>query len=119
MADNPFSDREIGDVAIGEIDIFPSEVLGLGNAMIAIDMVNKDGGQGPQVRIATGFDTNDQMTLKEFQLAALERALLLLRRISDETPESLREIWIRTCNEAKNEPPSVSIGEVTITQKVR
>jgi transposase-like protein len=67
----------------------------------------------------------DDMNTRDLHIAIFERALFLLKRIADKTPESLRRIWIETVDRANEsvqltagQSRSASVGGVTVTTKV-
>ena len=102
MPVSSFEGRQIGAVAISPMEMFPP--IEMGGANITIELLSPDGTKpGPHVEVSVTFDLQDDMTAKEIQLAALERMLLLLRRICGETPESLHRSWIRTLEQIKRE----------------
>ena len=97
MADNPYSGRKIGAIAVSEMGLYPTEPNPAGGAQISIELVTGDGAPGgPHARIAVGLTIDGQMTLEQFRLGLFERALFVLKRIANETPESLRDIWIQS-----------------------
>jgi hypothetical protein len=103
MIDDTFKTRKVSRVRLTEIELFPTSKNALASAVLTIQMATQDGGAfGPEVRLQIGVDISDESNMKALQLELLAYGLSLLRRIADETPESLREILVRTSDEAQD-----------------
>jgi hypothetical protein len=111
---------DVSSVFVGPVTMFPTAEEPGGVSQITIEMTRKAGGPGgPRVIVDAGVPMNADTSLRDFQLALLERTLVLLRRIADETPESLYQKWVKACDEANADQSStVSVdGGVTISVK--
>jgi hypothetical protein len=101
MGDIPIQDRELSALMVTDFGLFPTTDGPAATAKVTIELTRRNGSRGgPQVSVDVGLPVNDGTGLRDLRLALLEQALILLRRIGNETPESLHAVWTHSCDEA-------------------
>jgi hypothetical protein len=105
MSDNPFSSQRLTTVAIDDLTEIAADD---GHVMISTKILfylAKDDKEPvePSGAVSVTLQLDDQLSLRDARFALLERALLLLRRLGAETPESLNSAWERTWQNARDE----------------
>jgi hypothetical protein len=92
-------DREIVEVVVKDTAFYPTTDRPQFGGTVLIEMATSSGeAGGPQVRVDVAVETQDDMSISDLQNALMERALMLVTRVAEESTQSLRSIWIRTCD---------------------
>jgi hypothetical protein len=119
MGDIAVQDRELSAVMVTDFGLFPTTDGPATTAKVTIELTRRNGSRGgPQVSVDVGLPVNDGMGLRDLRLALLEQALVLLRRVVNETPDSLHQKWTQTCDEANSDQSStISVGGITVSAR--
>ncbi|WFU33063.1 hypothetical protein QA635_00935 [Bradyrhizobium brasilense] len=114
MSDNPFSQRPLGALFIESLQPVLPEDGGEGVVIgVNIYLARPDGKpDGPHVRVDVMAPLSPEASVRDARHAALERVLHVLRRIGEETPESLNAQWEESFREAAVDAKnSISLGD--------
>jgi hypothetical protein len=114
MTDNPFDSRPLGHVFMNDFThVVSDEDTGI-SATVLVSVTRLDGKpDGPSVQIQLMVPVDYGKSLRDAQLAVLDRTLHLLKRIGNENAERLLAQWEtgsrQAAERAKNE---ISLGPV-------